>query len=64
MGDYVRTLRAEWAAARLTRTGLSLAEIAADAGYSDQSHMTRELRRRLGVRPGEYRRDEARRGRA
>lgn len=56
MGDYVRRLRAEWAAERLARSAMPLAEIAAAAGYSDQSHLTRELKRRLGVRPGEYRR--------
>jgi AraC family transcriptional regulator len=56
LGDYLRTLRAEWAAERIARSDVPLAEIAAAAGYSDQSHMTRELRRHLGARPGELRR--------
>lgn len=35
---------------------LSLASIAAEAGYADQSHMTRELRRFTGQTPGMLRR--------
>ncbi len=35
--------------------GESLSEVAASAGFSDQSHMTREFRRLVGVTPGEYR---------
>lgn len=56
MGDYVRRLRAAWAAERLARSDMSLSEVAVAAGYSDQSHMTRELRRQLGMSPGNYRR--------
>ena len=36
---------------------LSLASIAAEAGYADQSHMTRELRRFTGQTPGVLRRN-------
>lgn len=35
----------------------SLASIAASAGYADQSHLTRELRRFTGLTPGALRRD-------
>ena len=50
-GDYVREVRADWAARELVETDRPVSVIALDAGYSDQSHLTRELRRRLGVTP-------------
>jgi len=40
-------------AARVLRLGL--AEIAGRAGFSDQSHFTREFKRRFGITPGRYR---------
>jgi AraC family transcriptional regulator len=52
--EYSRSLRLEWAAARLERDG-SLAEIALEAGFADQSHFTRAFRRFTGVTPGRYR---------
>ncbi|WP_319582452.1 AraC family transcriptional regulator [uncultured Pseudodesulfovibrio sp.] len=36
------------------RNGLSLAQSAADAGFSDQSHMTRCFRRVMGMTPGVF----------
>jgi AraC family transcriptional regulator len=54
VGEYSRSLRLEWAAARLAGDG-SLAEIALEAGYADQSHFTRAFRRATGVTPGRYR---------
>ena len=33
------------------RSGMSLAEVAADTGFSDQSHLSRWIRRVLGVAP-------------
>jgi AraC family transcriptional regulator len=56
VGEYVRRLRCEWAATRLLTTTDSISEIAASAGYSDQSHFTRQCVRFLGVGPGRYRR--------
>lgn len=53
-GSAIRHRRADHAAAGLAR-GLSLAEAAADAGYADQSHMTREYVRIFGLTPGAYR---------
>jgi AraC family transcriptional regulator len=52
--EYSRALRLEWAAARLEGDG-SLAEIAIEAGFADQSHFTRAFRRFTGVTPGRYR---------
>lgn len=42
-----------------TQAGVSLATLAAVAGYADQSHMTRELRRFTGLTPGALLRDGA-----
>ena len=52
--EYSRSLRVDWAAARLEHEG-SLAEIALEAGFADQSHFTRAFRRYKGVTPGRYR---------
>jgi AraC family transcriptional regulator len=56
VGDYVRCLRVERARRLLHHTRLPLAEIAAQAGYSDQSHMTRDFRRAFDQSPAAYRR--------
>jgi AraC family transcriptional regulator len=64
IGVYVRRLRAEWAAEQLRKGDASIVEIALAAGYSDQSHLTRECRRYLGVTPAAYRAaTESRKGR-
>ena len=36
-------------------TGLSLAEVAAHAGFSDQSQLTHHFKRLVGVTPGQFR---------
>jgi AraC-like DNA-binding protein len=41
-------------AMRLIRRGLRLADVAADSGFADQSHMTRAFSARYGVTPGIY----------
>jgi AraC family transcriptional regulator len=35
-------------------TDLSLAEVAADAGFSDQSQFSRHFKRLVGVTPGQF----------
>jgi AraC family transcriptional regulator len=55
LGEYVRTVRAAWAAEQIRGTELPLSAIALAAGYSDQSHFTRETRRLLGTSPSAYR---------
>ncbi len=55
-GEYVRGLRVRWAADRLATTDTPSSRIAIAAGYSDQSHLSREFRRRMGMTPGAYRR--------
>jgi AraC-like DNA-binding protein len=51
-GQYLRQARAEWAREEVVSTSRSMAEIAHAAGYSDQAHFTREIRRVYGVTPG------------
>jgi AraC-like DNA-binding protein len=52
---YIVQRRVEQAQAMLTRTDLSVAEIALAAGYSDQSHLTRQFRHVLGTTPRDFR---------
>lgn len=56
VGEYARELRLDWAAAQLALPDASLAQVAAAAGFADQSHFTRAFRRHTGVTPGRYRR--------
>lgn len=57
--EYARRLRIRAAADRVACTGLPLARIACEAGFADQSHLTRELRRETGLTPGALRRAAA-----
>lgn len=55
IGDYVQRLRVEHACRLLAEGGRTLAEVALDAGFSDQSHLTRVVRRVTGSTPGALR---------
>jgi AraC family transcriptional regulator len=55
MGEYVRQLRVERACRQLNSSHEPLAAIAADAGFSDQSHFSRTFKRLIGMTPTEYR---------
>jgi AraC family transcriptional regulator len=47
----------EWTKRRLrSRSDLSLAEVAAHAGFSDRSKLSRHFKRPVGVTPGQFRR--------
>jgi len=57
-GQYVRGLRLDWAAGQLAaadETAPSLAGLALQAGFSDQSHFTRAFKRHTGLTPARYR---------
>jgi AraC-like DNA-binding protein/quercetin dioxygenase-like cupin family protein len=54
-GEYVRQLRVEHARRELSRGDAPLAEIALEAGFSDQSHLTNVFRRHTGLTPAAYR---------
>jgi AraC family transcriptional regulator len=55
IGEALRLRRVE-KARRLLDAGEPLSAAAADAGFSDQSHMSRAFRAFFGTSPGEYRR--------
>jgi AraC family transcriptional regulator len=55
VGEYVRSLRIDRATHQLAQTELSLAEIALEAGFSDQSHFSNLFRRHTGFSPFRFR---------
>jgi AraC family transcriptional regulator len=54
-GDHLRALRLEWAVSQLRTSAATISGIAHAAGYSDQSHFTRQFRRVYGTTPALYR---------
>jgi AraC family transcriptional regulator len=56
LGQFVRAERLAWARAALSASDTSLATIAIDAGFYDESHFIRAFRRHFGATPGSYRR--------
>src|SRR5215207_1673957 len=60
VGDFVRRLRVRRACELLTATAVPLSDVAMRAGFFDQSHMTRVVKRFLGVTPAALRRDDVR----
>jgi AraC family transcriptional regulator len=57
IGEYVRRRRVEQSLSALARPDLSLAEIAAAAGFADQAHFGRVFKRHFGTTPGARRRE-------
>ena len=49
---YVIRERAERAKALLLRGGLSVTKVAAAVGFADAAHLTRHMKRLLGITPG------------
>jgi AraC family transcriptional regulator len=56
IGRYLRQLRLEFAAEQLTRSSQTIGEIAAAAGFADQSHLAHAFQREYGLSPAEFRR--------
>jgi AraC family transcriptional regulator len=54
-GEFLRRIRLSRAEQQLRRTKKALAEIAADCGFADQSHLTRLFAAAFGTTPGRYR---------
>ncbi|MEM7052497.1 MAG: AraC family transcriptional regulator [Acidobacteriota bacterium] len=48
-------------ARRLLRQGMAIAQVALACGFSDQAHLTRRFKQRVGVTPGEFVRGSRRR---
>lgn len=55
-GELLRWRRIEHACAMLRQRGRSMSDIALEAGFVDQSHMTHAFRQRFGMPPGAWRR--------
>ncbi|MBV9027283.1 MAG: helix-turn-helix transcriptional regulator [Candidatus Eremiobacteraeota bacterium] len=55
ISDAILRAKVQYVARRLSDHGASLADIAAEAGFSDQSHMTRVFKRVTGSPPGQHR---------
>jgi len=51
VGDYVRMLRVEAACQKLRHTDVPIADIAAETGFADQSHLSRTLKKHTGMSP-------------
>lgn len=56
LGTYIRRLRLDWAAEQLAATEKPIASVAFEAGFADQSHLTRRLKKATGLTPAVYRR--------
>ena len=55
IGDYLHRVRIEFARRELSKPEIQLANLAARAGFADQSHFTRIFKRFTGMTPGTYR---------
>lgn len=55
IGHYIRRLRLDYAAREVMFSETSLADIATNAGFYDQSHFTRFFKRYAGLTPAEMR---------
>lgn len=55
VGEYLRSLRLDWATRRLSETEDSITEIALAAGFYDQSHFSHLFKQHTGLTPAEFR---------
>lgn len=54
VGDYIKQVRLQKAAALLKQKKLGIAEVAFSVGYSDRKYFSKEFRRQFGLSPTEY----------
>jgi AraC-like DNA-binding protein len=54
--ELIVRMRVQHACDALRETSTSLADIALESGFYDQSSFTRQFKKHLGITPGEYRR--------
>ncbi len=59
VGEYVRQLRVEAACREIVNSDLPIVEIAARAGFFDQSHLCRMVKQYTGMSPSELRKTRA-----
>lgn len=52
--EYLIRVRVE-AARKMLKNGLPIIQVAQNAGFSDQSHLTRWFKTHVGITPGRYR---------
>lgn len=55
VGEYIRMVRVTFARHQLTASDHQIADIAVDAGFADQSHLSKSFRRVTGESPAAYR---------
>jgi len=55
----MQRLRVRFASERLSVPDASIVDVAVQAGFADQSHLTRTFKRYTRMTPGEFRRDVA-----
>lgn len=56
LGNFIKSCRIRKCSELIFRSDLTLGQIAAEAGYCDQSHLTNEMTITAGFTPGELRR--------
>lgn len=54
-GQYRRSVKLRRSISLLARMGIPIAEVAAEAGFADQAHLTRLFRKTYGIAPGAFR---------
>jgi AraC family transcriptional regulator len=55
IGDYIRRRRVDFVCTQLSASDKPLAEIASEAGFCDQAHLTRTFHKLTGLTPGQHR---------
>jgi len=60
VGEYVRSLRLEYALRLLEGSDAPLGEVALEAGFCDQGHFSRAFKLYTGLSPGQFRRNSGR----